>query len=112
MSEPIQGVFNRKVGRGDKVTLVRNKHDIWLIRTAEEVQALRDKDAAAGRWHDDGGEPILYGPYSGWPEGTHQVTVRVTSCRPQWRHWNRKPRGLRVGWCESLNREVMFRSLW
>jgi hypothetical protein len=104
-----QGVFNRHVGRGDKVVLLSSKHDIWLTRTATEVQALRDADAKAGRWHDDGGEPILYGAYASWPEGTHQVTVRVTSCRVQWRHWNRKPTGLRLGWCESLDREVIFR---
>lgn len=104
-------VYNQHVKRGDVVTLVRNKHDIWLTRTEEELQALRDKDAAAGRWHDDGGEPILYGAYSGWPEDAHQLTVRVTSCRGKWSHWNRKPKGLRTGWCESLNREVMFRSV-
>jgi hypothetical protein len=103
--------YNQHVKRGDKVTLLRSEHDIWIKRTAEDIQTLHDRDIAAGRWHDDGGEPILYGPFKSWPEDTHQLTVVVSSCRGQWLGWHRKPKGLRTGWCESLQCDVLFRSV-
>lgn len=107
-----QGFLDCVVKRGDKVLLTMQHHDVWLKRTPEEMQALRDADAAAGRWHDDGGEPILYGNYGGWPKDCTRMTLVVTSCRPQWNHgWHRRPKGLRAGWCEKLKREVLFRSL-
>lgn len=104
-------VYNAKVKRGDVITLLRNKHDIWIKRTADDIKALQERDRAAGRWCDDGGEPILYGPWKGWPEDAHQLSVRVTSCRATWAGWNRRPKGLRTAWCESLGVEVLFRSL-
>jgi hypothetical protein len=96
---------------GDKVLLTHQKHDIWVKRTPEEVQALRDRDRAAGRWHDDGGEPILYGPYSGWPQDVTMLTLVVTSRRPKWMHYHKRPVGLRAGWSTKLGREVLFRSV-
>ena len=105
------------VKRGDKVLLNARKHDIWIKRTPEDIQELRDRDAKVGRWHDDGGEPILYGPWKSWPhnpDGTLTaltMTLVVTSCRPQWSGYHRRPKGLRAGWCEKLKCEVLFRSL-
>lgn len=105
-----QGVYNRTVKRGDRVTLLHNKHDIWIRRTAEDVEKLREADRQAGRWCDDGGEPILYGPFKSWPEGTHQLALVVTSMRGQWSGWHRKPKGLRTGVTKD-GLVVLFRSL-
>jgi hypothetical protein len=105
------------VRRGDRVFLNARKHDIWVLRTAADIAELRARDAAAGRWHDDGGEPILYGPYKSWPhkpDGTLKtltLALVVTSCRPQWVGYHRRPKGLRAGWSEKLKCEVLFRSL-
>jgi|SRR5579863_3719215 len=106
-----QGAYSGAVARGLEVVLDRNAHDIWVLRTPEEVQALRDADARAGRWHDDGGEPILYGPYSSWSVTTlPTLTVRITALRPKWVAYRQRPKGLRAGWCELLKREVLFKS--
>jgi hypothetical protein len=104
------------ISRGDTVTLYRAVDDIWILRTKEEVQALRDADARAGRWHDDGGEPILYGPYGSWslvfsPDTFDMQTalvVTVTALRPKWLHYRRRPKGLTAGWSETLQRDLLF----
>lgn len=99
------------IKRNDKIVLHQRLTSIWLKRTSEELQALRDADAKAGRYHDDAGEPILYGPFSGWNVlDTDLIEVKVTSLRPKWEHYTRRPKGLMSGWCESLNREVLFAS--
>jgi len=95
------------------VLLNRAFADVWILMTEEEIQALRDRDAAAGRWHDEGGEPIIYGPYSGWPReefyDNRDLRVTITSTRPKWLGWRKRPKGLRAGWCEELEREILFR---
>lgn len=97
------------IKRGDKVTFTQQASTIWLARTPEELQAVKDADIVAGRWHDDAGESILYSPYSGWVDvETNSIEVTVTSLRPKWGHYTRRPKGLTAGWCESLNREVLF----
>ena len=100
------------MAKGTKVLLHRGIDNVWIQRTEAEFQALRDKDAAAGRWHDDGGEPILYGAYGGWnhdmPEHFH---VTVTAMRPKWLGWGRRPKGLRAGFCTELKREILFKSV-
>jgi len=111
MSKESNGVYNRHVKRGETVVLLRNKHDVWIRRTAEDVKAIHDANAAAGRWCDDGGEPIMVGPWKGWPDGVPQLTLVVTSCRGQWAGWHRKPKGLRTGFCAKLNCQVLFRSI-
>jgi hypothetical protein len=100
-TQAAHGVFNRTVKRGDRITLLVNKHTVWIKRTVEELRALQDADRDAGRFQDEGGEPILYSKYSGWPQDAHQVSLVVTSCRPRWHHWNRRPKGLRAGWCRE-----------
>lgn len=93
-----------------KATLSQQKHDIWFVRSPEELQALRDADAKAGRWHDDGGEPILYGTYASWnTAGVDRLTVTNVRARNiTWQHWGRRPKGLRAGFCKKLGREVLF----
>lgn len=93
-----------------QATLSQKKHSIWFVRTPEELQALRDADAAAGRFIDDGGEPILYGAYSGWVQaGVDRLTVTNVKARNiTWLGWGRRPKGLRAGFCKRLNREVLF----
>ena len=100
-------MVKKSIKRGDKVVLAR-PHSIFIERTAAEFQALRDKDTAAGRWHDDGGEPILYGPYSSWNTVPDLLLVTVTSLRPKWLGWGRRPKGLVQGFSEKLNREILF----
>ncbi len=102
--------YGQKVKRGQFVTLLRQEHDIWTIRTPDELQALRDADTKAGRWCDDGGEPILYGPYNGWPENLMELTLTVTTCRPDWLGYRKRPKGLREGYSTTLQRVVLFRS--
>lgn len=97
-----------------KVTLSRQNSSLYFKRTEAEIQALRDADAKAGRWHDDGGEPILYGPYSGWSLLGDDDTVEVvmTSKRPKgWLGYGRRPKGLCGGFCPKLNRPVLFRTV-
>lgn len=93
-----------------KATLSQQKHSIWFVRTPEELQALRDADAKAGRWHDDGGEPILYGAYAGWNTvGADSLTVTNVRARNiTWLGWGRRPKFLRAGFCKKLGREVLF----
>lgn len=102
-------MVKKAIKRGDKVTLAR-PHSIFIERTPSEFQALRDNDAAAGRWHDDGGEPILYGPYSGWNAISEldMLHVTVTSLRPKWLGWGRRPKGLVQGFSKKLDREILF----
>lgn len=93
-----------------KVTLSQKKHSIWFVRSPEELQALRDSDAAAGRFIDDGGEPILYGPYAGWNTVgvDHLDVINVRARNITWQHWTRRPKGLLAGFCKNLGREVLF----
>jgi len=109
-----------KIFKGQTVTLYKTSinffdmktasDDIWLLRTMEEVDALRAAYKAVGRYCDDGGEPILYGKYSGWPDGVDTVTVVVTSRRPPWEGWDRRPKNLRAGYCATLDRQVLFQA--
>lgn len=109
-----------KIAKGQTVTLYQTSinffdmktasDDIWILRTQEEIDALRAADRAAGRFHDDGGEPILYGKYSSWPDGVDTVTLVVTSRRPTWEGWGRRPKNLRAGFSEKLNRQVLFQT--
>ena len=86
---------------------------MWFERTQEELDLLRKKDAEAGRWHDDAGEPILYSPYG----TTHTlkfygpVEILVTSKRALWTSFARKPKGLCTGFCDQLGREVLFQKV-
>jgi hypothetical protein len=95
------------IKRGDVVKVVRGEFDVWIPRTPEELQALRDRDIAAGRFHDDGGEPIMYGCYGGFPlkpdaklgfEQVDSLDVTVTLTRKvEWKHWGHKPKFLYEG---------------
>ena len=112
------------IKRGDVVKVVRGEFDVWIPRAAEELKALRDRDIAAGRWHDDGGEPILYSPYGGFPskskkdsdkwfpEQVDSLDVTVTLTRKvEWKHWGRKPKFLYEGTAtiDGVVRIVKFR---
>jgi hypothetical protein len=104
-------VATDKIARGSKVTLTRSTN-IYIPRTKEELDALRREDVKAGRYCDSAGEPILYGPYSGWGckdlERVESIEVQVTGLRGEWKHWHRKPKGLTVAFCTTLNREILF----
>jgi hypothetical protein len=98
--------------RGDVVKVTRDGFNVWIPRTPEEMQALRDRDAAAGRWHDDGGEPILYGPYNGFPQDVNELEVTVTLTRKvEWTHWGNKPKFLLEGTAtiDGVKRVVKFK---
>lgn len=108
-------MLNTTVNRKDVVTITCLDSplysNVWLKMTPEELQALRDQDKVAGRWCDDGGEPILYGTYMGWPEGFKVMMLVVTSRRPKWEGHRRRPTNLRAGFSVELNREVLFQAL-
>ena len=107
--------------RGNVVQVVRGKFEVWIPRTPEELQALRDRDIAAGRFHDDGGEPILYGCYGGFPskpgaenqfDQVDSLDVTVTLTRNvSWSHWGRKPKFLYEGTAmiDGVERIVKFK---
>jgi hypothetical protein len=100
------------VALGQVVTL-SNSHprtNAWIKMTEAEVEALRKADRDAGRWHDDGGEPILYGKYMGIPSFLDAIDVVVTSLRPRWVGYNRRPKNLRAGYSAELKREVLFQA--
>lgn len=75
------------------------------------------RTAQRARWHDEAGEPILYGPYKSWPhkpDGTLRaltMALVVISCRAKWLGYGRRPKGLRTAWSEALKCEVLFRSV-
>src|SRR4051812_35809537 len=103
--------MNNKPKKNSTILLDRKNSLIWIERTEEDIQALRDRDIKAGRFHDDGGEPILYGKYSGFPQDTHTMTVKVTGLRANWSHWNKKPKGLCTGWWVEGDKEIIFKML-
>ena len=105
------------IKRGDVIELdTRNhefrgpKHRAYLVRTEREIKALHDADARAGRWCDDGGEPIMYGNISAVHDRVIKVTVTSLRVKPGlWNAWSSsKPKFLRTGWCEELKRDVLF----
>jgi len=77
-----------------------------------EIQELQNRDIKEGRWHDDGGEPLLYGPYrTAFPMGESSSTatsVLITSLRPKWVGYGRRPKGLVGGLFGGTGREVVF----
>lgn len=96
--------------RGDVITLEYIDR-IWIERTPDEVQALRDRDREQGRHHDDAGEPIIYGPHGSWdlvPTDITCLRVTVTSMRPVWIGLGSRPRALRLGHSEELGRDILF----
>jgi len=102
--------LKKDLKRGDLVHLKR-PFNIWIERTADEIKLLREQDARNGRWHDDAGEPILYGAYGGWTlvPPSDELDLVVTSLRPKnWLGWGRRPKGLTSGFSYELGREVLF----
>lgn len=100
------------IKRGDVVKVNRSSYDVWIPRTPEELQALRDRDIADGRFHDDGGEPILYGVYGGYPIEVDELEVTVTLTRKvEWKHWHNKPKFLLEGAAniDGVERIVKFK---
>jgi hypothetical protein len=104
--------FPIQVVRGEEIMLSCRNHDTWVLKTEAELDEQRARDHQAGRFLDDGGEPILYGPYTSLGSLTDapSVVLRVTSLRPKWAGYShrRRPRALRAGWCPLLKREVLF----
>lgn len=97
-----------KLSRGLTVKLDTARCTVRIVRTPEELQVLRDRDVANGRWCDDAGEPILYGVYGHVPREQGTITVTVTSMRPTWVGSYHRPKALCAGHCAELNREVLF----
>jgi hypothetical protein len=96
------------IKRGDIVTLNSHTDRVWIKKTRDELDAERAADAAMGRWCDDGGEPILYGTYKGFPHGVEEITVTVTSMRGKWDYYRNAPKFLRTGFCDALKCDVLF----
>ena len=94
--------MNTTLKRGSIVVLPFKEYVIYIERTEEEMQALRDADAKAGIFLDSAGEPRLYSPYGGWVDinsNDNEIRVNVVSLRTkhEWKHWRRKPRFLKEG---------------
>lgn len=93
--------------RGLKVTLTLGNH-AWLYLTPDEFADIIAADRKAGNFMDSAGESILYSCYEGLNREQMPCTVTVTSLRPKWKHYTRRPKGLTAGFCKTLNREVLF----
>jgi len=113
-------VESKKVSIGDEILLHKfTVGAIWVARSASDIQRLHELDASRGRYHDSAGESIVYGPTCGWFEtarrsglGDIQIFhVTVTSKRPKWIGWGRRPKNLRAGWCSELNKEILFQAV-
>lgn len=94
--------------RGQVITLFSSHERVWIKKTPEELEAQEQADIAAGRFYDDGGEPILYGTYMDFPRGVDTLEVTVTSLRAKWEGWQKRPKNMRTGYCAALKREVLF----
>ena len=100
------------IKRGDVVKLILGGCAVWIVRTPEELQSLKDLDVAEGRFHDDGGEPILYSPYDTFPPDVNELDVTVTLTRKiEWTHWAHKPKFLYEGMAtiDGVERIVKFK---
>jgi len=97
-----------KIKVGDTITI--STRNVWIPRTKAELDAMRKRDNDIGRWHDDGGEPFLYGAYSTWEDYTvTECIVTVTNLKPNWNSWHKRPSWLTAGWCAGdVNREILF----
>ena len=100
--------------RGDVVSISPQTHWTWILMSPQEIQELRDRDIKEGRWHDDAGESILYGPYrSAFPMSTTvpvSTSVLITSLRPKWVGHSNRPKGLVAGLFGGTGYEVLFTS--
>jgi hypothetical protein len=90
-----------------KIVLPTRAVKIWVIKTETDLAQEREQDRKAGRYHDDGGESILYAPFT-CATSEEIGEVEVTSKKPSWNHWRKKPSFLIGGFSKKLNREVLF----
>ena len=112
LPEPVRGECQRFLKIDDVVTLDREHDKFWIVQNEDDLQKLRERDRAAGRFQDDGGEPLLYGPYSVClPPGVKKFNVKVTSWKPPWLGYSKRPAWLVQGYCEKLDRHVLFQDI-
>lgn len=95
---------NMKVGQ--KLVLPPGTR-VWVVKSWDDIKAEKEEDRKTGRWHDEGGEPILCGRYSGATLAEVGL-VGVTTKKPVWDHWRKKPSFLIGGFSKNLSRHVLF----
>lgn len=108
-SQPQQQRAGQYLKIGDVVTLTR-KDEVWIVQTGADIEELRARDRRNKRFHDDGGEPILYSPYSkSFPSERDAINVKVTTKRPTWLGYTSRPTHLVAGYCALIDRVILFR---
>lgn len=70
---------------------------VWYVRTAEEVEAMRAADIALGRTMTDDGETILYSDVGSFLLEEDAVVTVLRRTKVAWPTWSRKPKGLTEG---------------
>lgn len=96
--------------RGDIVVL-RAYTSAWYRRSDEELAVAEARDVAAGRYTDDGGEPLLYSRM-GSIYIEQDVAVFVTRLKGlEWDTWWRRPKGLVEGLATigGIPRYILFK---
>jgi len=99
-------MLKKNIKVGQKIILPVGTR-VWVVKTWGDIKAEQEEDRKAGRWHDDAGEPILYGRYSSATLAEIGL-VEVTTKKPVWDHWNKKPSFLLGGFSKNLSRQVLF----
>lgn len=79
--------------RGDVVVILAGAM-CWHFATDAELEERRRKDAAAGRFFDSAGEPLLYSRIRYWTFDVDTVATVVRTRSIEWPHWTKKPTGL------------------
>ena len=99
-----------KIQRGQAVILSKSS-SVWYDKSDDEIAAQYASDAAAGRFMDSAGEPIIHSRV-GSMMLDRDVTAIVTKTKGLiWRHWIRRPKGLVEGLItiSGIPRYVMFK---
>ena len=99
----------KPVKRCHKGDLVSVTGEIWYVKTPDDLRVERERDVAAGRYHDDGGEPILYSPYASVKVAW--LLLHTTTARVDWKYWYKKPANLREGVDLSTGKTYLFRTV-
>lgn len=93
--------------KGESIT-IKAGESVYFVRTEQELAELYAADAAAGRYMDSAGEPIIHSR-----QGTMKLVVDtpalvIATKNVPWTAWHRKPTGLVMIRLESSDRYYLY----